>query len=102
MNMYPMASVVTSESRDVPIVAPPKRSAESDALVLLAASFSPLAFTFNISPTSILFSWPSDVRFVSALNTFFNVIFAKEKAVSVSGMTVDNTGPLAEEKSHDI
>ena len=101
--MYPIARVVTSDNLDVPIVAPFKRSAENGALVLLETSPIALEFAFKISVTwpSMPFSWPSDVKFVTAVNAFFNVMFAKEKAVSFSGMTADSTGPLADEKSQD-
>jgi hypothetical protein len=53
------------------------------------------------SPRTPLSS-PSDVKFATAVNAFFKVIFAKERAVSVRGMTVDSTGTLAKEKSHDM
>lgn len=101
--MYPMARVVTSESRNAPIAAPFKRSAESGELILFDTSFRPLKLPFNISATwpTRPFSWLSDDKFVTAVNAFFKVVFAKERAVSVSGMTVDKTGPLAVEKSQD-
>lgn len=101
--MYPIARVVTSESLEVPSVAPFKKSAESGELTLFETSFSPLMFTFKISATwsTIPLCWLSDDAFVTAVTAFFNVTFAKERADSVSGTTVDKTGPLAVEKSQD-
>ena len=51
MNIYPIAKVVTSESLEVPIDTPFKRSDEADSLMLFAISLNPLAFTFSMSAT---------------------------------------------------
>lgn len=39
--------------------------------------------------------------FLTAVNAFFKVIFARERDVSASGATADNKGPLAVEKNQD-
>lgn len=92
MNMYPIARVVTSESREVPTT-------------LLETSSCPVAFAFKASATTSA-AWPRrsssppDDKFVTAVNALFSVMLAKERADSVSGMTVDSTG-LEVEKNQD-
>jgi len=76
-------------------------SEDMGALIFLGEPFSALAFTVNVSAAIGVFSGLSDDKFVTAVNAFFKVILAKARAGPVRGMTVENSGFAAEEKSHD-
>lgn len=102
INMYPTASVVTSDSLDVPAVTPFRTSEVRGELMLFGDIFSSLAFALTISATlSIRFSDFSEDKLVTAVKAFFKVILAKERADSVNGIIVESTGFVAEERSHD-